>query len=62
MNFPELKTGYASCNSWVCTHPISKCPVETFKRSKALEAHSKGWHVVTAYDHLVALNNKLNNK
>lgn len=60
MNFPELKTGYASCNSWVCTHPITKQLVETFNRSKALEAHSKGWQVVTAYDHLVSFNKSIN--
>lgn len=54
--FPELKDASASCNSWVCAHPTSGRLVETFNRSKALEAHSKGWKVKTAYQHLVDLN------
>lgn len=57
MKFPELKTGQESCNSWVCTHPTnSRLVVETFNRSKAFEAYSKGWKVLTAYQHLVNLN------
>jgi len=56
-DFPELHSAVIPCNSWVCTHPKGTKQAETYSRDKALEAHSKGWIVKTAYQHLVDLNN-----
>jgi len=55
-DFPELHSSAIPCNSWICTHPNGARYAETYSRDKALEAHSKGWTVKTAYQHLVDLN------